>query len=89
MSAGERDVCRAVMDEVGDCRLRSRDLVERSLRRILCGTSVLIDGHPSGTLVAERRRAPTLLRIEEKEVRFMVKWYREYRSSRVIMRWKL
>jgi hypothetical protein len=42
VSVGEKDVCRVVMEEAGDWRLRS---FERSFRRNLCGTKNLIVRH--------------------------------------------
>ena len=34
VSAGESEVCREAIEDVGDCLLRNRDLVDRILRRI-------------------------------------------------------
>ncbi len=42
VSAGENEVCSAVIEDAGDWRLRSFDLI---LRRILWGTSSCIDRH--------------------------------------------
>ncbi len=42
MSDGERDVCRAVMDDAGDCRFRNE---ERNRRRNRWGMKRGIAGH--------------------------------------------
>lgn len=56
VSAGLNDVSRDVRDDVGVCRLRILERVERNLRRMRCGTKVGIDGHDTGNLVLEKKR---------------------------------
>jgi hypothetical protein len=42
VSVGEKEVCREVIEDAGDCRFRSFDL---NFRLNLCGTSNCIDLH--------------------------------------------
>lgn len=51
VSAGEKEVWRAVIEEAGDWRLRS---LERSFRRIRCGTKSLIVRHGKEMLDFEK-----------------------------------
>lgn len=50
VSAGEKEVWRAVMEDDGAILLRNFDLVERNLRRNRCGMIEGIDGHGKDTL---------------------------------------
>jgi hypothetical protein len=71
--AGEKDVCKLVIEDVGDCRFRSFDL---SLRRILCGTRSCIDRH--GICICTEGNLPCCLSFQDGRVADMtaVGWER-------------
>ena len=56
MSAGLREVLRVAIEEVGVCRERILDRVERKRRRIRCGTRMGMEGHDSGSFATEKKR---------------------------------
>jgi len=44
-------------DDVGVCRARILDLVDRNFRRILCGSMTGIEGHEKGSFETEKKRS--------------------------------
>jgi hypothetical protein len=72
VSAGDNDVSRAATDEVGDCLLRNRDLVERILRRKRWGIMTGIENQVMGNLSRGNCRKWPLLRKGMYELKLMV-----------------
>lgn len=79
VSAGLKEVSREAIDEVGACRDRILDLVDRKRRRMRCGTEMGRLGREKGTrgMVKEKRVWPSPL--SEKYCALMVtmwsSWY--------------
>lgn len=66
VSAGFNEVLREAIEEVGDCRDRIFDLVDRKRRRNRCGTMTGIEGQESGSLATEKKRCVDSLPGREK-----------------------
>ena len=86
VSAGSYDVCRAVMEEVGEILLLILERVERNFRRRRCGRNIGIEGHDVGTLPVESMRAASS-RMGEYGAIAMRRWEcHQGRRTRVLKR---